>query len=82
MVRTQHFHCRGLGSIPGWETKIPQATSHMAQPKKKKKEEQDRDKGHITEIKNVLEEINSRFSDTEEWINSLEDKVTEITQAE
>ena len=25
-VRTLHFHCWGLGSIPGWETKIPQAT--------------------------------------------------------
>ena len=26
VVRTQYFHCCGLGSIPGWETKIPQAT--------------------------------------------------------
>ena len=25
MVRTQCFHCRGPGSIPGWGTKIPQA---------------------------------------------------------
>ena len=34
MVRTQHFYCQGLGSVPGWGTKIPQA----AQQKKKKKE--------------------------------------------
>ena len=26
MVRTRHFHCQGLGSIPGQGTKIPQAT--------------------------------------------------------
>ena len=25
VVRTQHFHCRGLGSIPGRGTNIPQA---------------------------------------------------------
>ena len=31
-IRTQCFHCEGLGSIPGWGTKILQA----AQPKKKK----------------------------------------------
>ena len=27
-VKTMHFHCRGAGSIPGWGTKIPQATWH------------------------------------------------------
>ena len=26
VVRTHRFHCHGLGSIPGWGTKIPQAT--------------------------------------------------------
>ena len=26
VVRTRHFHCSGPGSIPGGETKIPQAT--------------------------------------------------------
>ena len=26
VVRTWHFHYRGPGSIPGWGTKIPQAT--------------------------------------------------------
>ena len=25
MVRTPRFHCRGMGSIPGWGTKIPYA---------------------------------------------------------
>ena len=34
LVRTQHFHCCDSGSIPGWETKIPQ----FKRPKKKKKE--------------------------------------------
>ena len=28
VVRTQRFNCRGLGSIPGWGTKIPQAVQH------------------------------------------------------
>ena len=28
VVRTQHFHCGGLGSIPGQGTRIPQATQH------------------------------------------------------
>ena len=32
MVRTQHFHCYGLGSIPGQGT-----ASHLAWPKVKKK---------------------------------------------
>ena len=36
MVRTPSFHCRGLGSIPGWGTKIPQA-EWCGQEKKKKK---------------------------------------------
>ena len=28
VVKTQHFHCRGMGSVPGWGTKIPYAESH------------------------------------------------------
>ena len=28
VVRIQRFHCRGLGSIPGQGTKIPQAAQH------------------------------------------------------
>ena len=38
VVRTQHFHCSGLGSIPAWGTKILQAT----QRGKNKKESQTR----------------------------------------
>ena len=34
MVRTQRFHCRGLGSIPGWGTKIRKP---LGEAKKKKK---------------------------------------------
>ena len=40
VVRTLRCHCHGLGSIPGWGTKIPQATWHSAHahpPQKKKK---------------------------------------------
>lgn len=33
-VRTQHFHCQGLGSVLGWTAKILQ--SLVAQPEKKK----------------------------------------------
>ena len=33
----------------------------------------------ITEMKNTLEGINSRISETEEWISELEDKMVEIT---
>ena len=36
----------------------------------------------ITEIKNTLEGINSRISETEEGISQLEDKVVEITAEE
>ena len=32
-----------------------------------------------TEMKNKLEEINSRLNNTEEWISNLEDRVLEIT---
>ena len=35
VVRIQHFHCHGPGSIPGRGTEIPQAAC-SAQPKKKK----------------------------------------------
>ena len=28
VVRTWNFHCRGLGSIPAWGTKIPQAMGY------------------------------------------------------
>ena len=36
----------------------------------------------ITEIKNTLEGLNSRISETEEWISELEDKMVEITSEE
>ena len=36
----------------------------------------------ITEIKNTSEGINSRISETEEWISELEDKMMEITSEE
>ena len=38
-------------------------------------------KNTINEIKNTLEEINSRLGDTEEWIHKLDDRVVEITEA-
>ena len=36
----------------------------------------------ITEIKNSLEGINSRITETEERISDLEDKIVEITTTE
>ena len=34
VIRTQHFHCCGLGSIPGLGTEIPhQAAGHPGQNK-------------------------------------------------
>lgn len=33
------------------------------------------------ELKNILEEINSRVNATEEWIYELEDEEVEITEA-
>ena len=36
----------------------------------------------INEIKNTLEGINSRITETEEQISDLEDKIVEITIAE
>ena len=36
----------------------------------------------INEIKNSLEGINSRITDTEEWISYLEDKIVEIITTE
>ena len=35
VVRTQHFHCLGLGSISGRGTKIPQALQHGKKKKTK-----------------------------------------------
>ena len=39
VIRTQHFHCQGPGSIPGQGTKILQA---MQRGKKKKKKVEER----------------------------------------
>ena len=36
----------------------------------------------ITEIKNTLEEINSRLDHTKEWISELEHRVVEIIKVE
>ena len=36
----------------------------------------------ITEIKNSLEGIKSRISETEEWISELKDKMVEMTAEE
>ena len=35
LVRTECFHCQGPGSIPGWGTKLLQAT-HSGQKRKKR----------------------------------------------
>ena len=37
MVRIQHFHCQGPGSIPGGEMKILQDLEHSTLPPQKKK---------------------------------------------
>ena len=34
VVRTQDFHCGGLGSIPGQETKIPQSCTGLPKTKR------------------------------------------------
>ena len=34
-VKTPHFHCRGMGSIPGQVTRIPYAMQHGKKKKKK-----------------------------------------------
>ena len=39
-------------------------------------------KNTITEMKNILEGINSRRNGTEEWISELKDRIVEITAAE
>ena len=35
VIRTQHFHFQGMGLIPGWGTKILQATQCIGREKKK-----------------------------------------------
>ena len=37
MVRTPGFHCRGLGSILGWGTKIPQVAQNNQENQNQKK---------------------------------------------
>ena len=39
-------------------------------------------KSTISEMKYMLEGINSRLDEGEDWISNLEDKITENTQAE
>ena len=35
MVRTLHFHCRGMVSLPGWGTNVLRALRHGQKKKKK-----------------------------------------------
>ena len=49
VVRTQHFHFRDLGSIPGWGTKIPQAMSCD----QKKKREREREKELVSQCNSM-----------------------------
>ena len=37
-------------------------------------------KDTTAEMKNILEKINSRLEDSEEWIRDLEDRVVETSQ--
>ena len=39
-------------------------------------------KNTVTEIKNTLGGINSRITESEEWISELEDRIVEITATE
>ena len=39
-------------------------------------------KNTINEIKNTLEGINSRITETEEWVSDLKDKIVEITNVQ
>ena len=54
MVRIQHFHCQGLGSIPGWGTMIPQALQCGKGKKKLSRNPYQNTNGvfHITRTKN------------------------------
>ena len=36
----------------------------------------------ITEMKNILEGINNRITEAEEWISDLEDRMVEFTAVE
>ena len=40
------------------------------------------EKNTVTEMKNTLQGINSKWNDAEEWTSKLEDWVIEITEAE
>ena len=59
MVRIQHVHCQGPGSIPGGEMKILQALEHSPLPLQKKK----------TKTINPLDERIGLSWVIPEWIN-------------
>ena len=42
----------------------------------------DKQRWTITEMKNILEGINTRITEKEEWISELEDRMVEITAME
>ena len=53
LVRTLRFHCRGPSSVPGQETKIPQA-AQWGQEKKERKKERKKMKGCVREGRKLL----------------------------
>ena len=57
------------------KNKILWIKSERTSTKRKYKKEPSELKNTITEMKTILEEINSRLQEGEEWINNLEDRV-------
>ena len=37
VVSTQHFHCKGMGSISGWGTEIPHASQYSQENEERKR---------------------------------------------
>ena len=62
MVRIQHFHCQGPGSIPGGEMKILQDLEHSTLPPQKKKKK----KNQPFRRENRVKIVNSRM---DKWVD-------------
>ena len=56
VVRTLHFHCQGLGSIPGWGTKILQALKHNQKQKARSPKQPE---GHIAKHQDLTKPIDA-----------------------
>ena len=78
----KEFRIMIVKMIKNFESKMKKMQESINKDTEKSKNKHAETNNTITEIKNILEVINSRISEAEKWISELEDKMVEIISEE